>query len=292
MKKVCYNQIMKKFEEFIIDNISDLKQPTIYFWLKQHDFSENYIKNLRVANMIFLNDEAVNVRAKINIGDKLSISKSPNKSTEIKTCDRKLDILFEDDDFLIVNKPHNLACMPTRSHFSNNLGGQICAYLGNDFTLRVVNRLDRETAGIVVVAKNVIACNNVSLEKEYHALCHGIIDQKLTINAPILTVTKNGINEHRRIVDERGKESITHVEPIKNFENKTLIKLKLETDRTHQIRVHLSHIGHPLIGDTLYGTIAPSHTYLLLKRISFTHFRTKKLINLEVEYPEDWSILN
>lgn len=280
---------MKKYEDFIIENVENLKQPTIYFWLKNHCFSENYISHLRQQEMIKLNGKFVNIRTKIKNGDLLQIALSPNKSTNIQPCNGKLDILFEDDDFLIVNKPHNLACMPTRSHFSNNLGGQICNYLGNDFTLRVINRLDRETAGIVVVAKNVIACNNITLEKEYYTICHGIIDKPLTINAPILTITNNGINKHKRVVDEKGKPSITHVEPIKVFEDKTLLKLKLETGRTHQIRVHLSHIGHPLVGDTLYGIDQPSHAFLLLKKISFSHFRTQENISLEVEYPDDWN---
>lgn len=279
---------MKKFESFRIENLNNLKQPTIYFWLKNSGFSENYISHLRQKEMIKLNNEFVNIRAKISNGDFLEIAQNPNKKTDIKPCEGNLDILFEDDDFLIVNKPHNLACMPTRSHFSNNLGGQICTYMKNDFTLRVINRLDRETAGIVVVAKNVIASNNIFLDKEYHAICHGIIEQKLTIDKPILTITNNGINQHKRVVDKKGKPSITHIEPIKIFNNNTLLKLKLETGRTHQIRVHLSHINHPLVGDTLYGSSEPSHAFLLLKKISFNHFRTKENISIEVNYPADW----
>ena len=281
---------MKKFEKFIINDIQNLKQPTIYFWLKNNGFSENYISHLRQNEMIKLNGVFTNIRSKIKVGDILEISQNPNKKTEIKACEGKLDILFEDDDFLIVNKPHNLACMPTRSHFSNNLGGQICAYMGEDFTLRVINRLDRETAGIVVVAKNVIASNNITLDKEYHAICHGILNESSTINVPILTITNNGINQHKRVVDEKGKPSITHVEPLKIFNNKTLLKLKLETGRTHQIRVHLSHINHPLVGDTLYGSNEPSHAFLLLKKVSFTHFRTQEKISLEVDYPSDWNL--
>lgn len=279
---------MRNFEKFTIENIKNLKQPTIFFWLKNQGFSENYIKHLRKENMVFLNNIPVNIRAKINNGDLLEIAQNPNRATKIQKCDGKLEILFEDGDFLIVNKPHNLACMPTRSHFANNLGGQICAYMGNDFTLRIVNRLDRETAGIVVIAKNVIASNNIKLEKEYHALSHGIINEKMTINQPILTIQENGINQQKRIISPLGKPSITHVHPIKIYKDRTLIKLILETGRTHQIRVHLSHIGHPLVGDTLYGRINPSHTYLILKKISFIHFRTKETLSFEVNYPEDW----
>ncbi len=281
---------MKEFETFKITETQNLKQPTIYFWLKTNGFSENYIKHLRTENKIILNNKPSNVREKIKVGDTLKIASNPNKGTAIEKCEGNIEILYEDDDFLIVNKPHNLACMPTRSHYLNNLGGQICNYLGNNFTLRVINRLDKETAGIVVIAKNVIACNNITLEKEYHAICHGHINTQLTINQPILTIQENGINQHKRVISPNGKPSITHVYPIKQYKNTTLIKLILETGRTHQIRVHLSHINHPLVGDTLYGTQNPSHTFLLLKKIKFVHFRTNQTHTIEVKYPSDWKL--
>lgn len=291
------NQVSSEnFEKILVENSEILKHPTIFFLLKSLGFSEHYIKNLRKnLGAILLNDKVVTIREKIKNGDIVKISKNPYTKTDIFPCEGKIEILFEDEDFLIVNKPHNLSCMPNRSHFSNNLGGQICKYMqekDKSFVLRVVNRLDKETAGIVVVSKNVIASNNISLYKEYHAICHGEINAPFTINKPIQTITNNGINQLKRVVSSKGKPSISHVTPIKTLTKNpplTIVKVHLETGRTHQIRVHLSDCTHPLVADTIYGVEEyPYHTMLLLKKISFTHFRTNKLIEIEVPYPSNW----
>ena len=290
---------MKNFETYTIENCSNLKKPTIYFFLKNNGFSEHYIKHLRnTPNAILLNDSPSTINAQIKVGDKVSISNNPYSASNIQPCEGNLDILFEDEDFLIVNKPHTLSCMPTHSHYSNNLGGQIVNYMQTkqpDFVLRIVNRLDKDTAGIVVVAKNVIARNNISsINKVYHALCKNTFDSLLpfTINKPIHTVNTNGINQMKRIISNEGKQSITNVLPLANFDNYSLIQATLETGRTHQIRVHLSSINHPLIGDAIYNSDfegQSTNSYLILKKITFVHFRTHKTISLEVPYPSIWN---
>ncbi len=290
---------MKNFETYTIENCSKLKKSTIYFFLKNIGLSEHYIKNLRnTSGAILLNNNQTTINAQIKDGDIVSISNNPYSASKIKPCEGSLDILFEDEDFLIVNKPHNLSCMPTQSHYSNNLGGQIVNYMQEkqpDFVLRIVNRLDKDTAGIVIVAKNVIARNNTScINKVYYALCKNTFDSfaPFTINKPIHTVNTNGINQMKRIISYEGKQSITNILPIKNFSNYALVQATLETGRTHQIRVHLSSIGHPLIGDTIYNSdFEGQHTnsYLVLKKISFVHFRTQKTITLEVPYPDNWT---
>ncbi len=295
------------FETLNIEEISSLKQPTIFFFLKEHGFSEHYIKDLRhKKDGIRLNGVPVTIREKITIGDVLEIAKNPSAPSQIDFCEGDLDIIFEDEDFLIVNKPHNLACIPTRSHYAMNLGGQICKYMQEtleqtDFVLRIANRLDRETAGIVVIAKNVLAYNSLNLQKEYHAICKGKVEQNITIDKPILTLTHNGINQQKRIISPNGKPAVTHVEILQYLQDPlhrkdlTLVKLKLETGRTHQIRVHMSEIGHPLVDDSIYNSNSQnfensSHTMLLLKNIVFTHFRTGKTVTLSVPYPDDWKI--
>ncbi len=331
-------QITKQeYFQIQIENVEKLKKPTIYFYLKSNGFSESFISCLRnTINAIKINEQTVTIRANIQNGDILEILKNPKPASNVHHCEGNLDILFEDNDFLIVNKPHNLSCIPSHAHYDMNLGGQICKYMQSkteNFVLRILNRLDRETAGIVVVAKNMIAYHSISLNKEYHAICHGIINKELTINKPILTETNKGINVRKRIISPLGKPAITHIYPIKNHtintktktnitENITnnlnndttqktestenndktfntnlidtygdfsLIKLKLETGRTHQIRVHLSSINHPLFGDTIYGINDNfTHTMLLLKKVSFTHYITGKQIEIEVPYPEEW----
>lgn len=286
---------MKSYEKFEIRDISQLKNPTVYYFLKSRGISENHIKNLRKDDTsIKINNHKATTRSPIKNGDLLEVSQNASTPTETFLCDGELDILYEDDDFLIVNKPHNLSCNPTRSHYSMNLGGQIVKYMQSrdkDFVLRIKNRLDRETAGIVVVAKNVFSCNNIELEKEYHALAKGNIYENITIDQPILTINKNGINEIKRIISTSGKRAITHVNVIKNYKGFCHIKLSLETGRTHQIRLHLSSIQHPLLGDTLYGEHQqnePPHTMLILKKISFTHFRLGKKIEIEIPFPAEW----
>ena len=278
---------MKENCTYTIEKVDKLKSPTIYFFLKNVGISEHFIKSLRKSpNSVLLNDAPANLRSIIKNGDMLSIKKEPKESNYAKECEGNLDIVYEDDDYLVVNKPHGLACIPTRSHFSNNLGGQVVRYMHTqtpNFVLRIVNRLDKDTAGLVVVAKNTFAYNNIGkVDKTYHAICHGNILENTTIDKPILTEQENGINKLKRVISPDGKQSVTHVFPLKNYDNFCHIKCKLETGRTHQIRVHLSSINHPLLDDPIYSDDKNGHTFLLLKEISFNN------INLSVPFPDEW----
>lgn len=295
---------MEKYEQFIVKNARSLKKQTVYFYLKNIGFSESYISKLRkYESSILLNNEIANLKTPINNDDTIKILNNPsNKSTITPTDCTDLTVVYEDDDYLIINKPHNLACIPTKSHYTNNLGGQICSYMQNqdsNFVLRILNRLDKETAGLIIIAKNLFAYKNIAdINKIYYALCYGTLEQKeTTINKPILTKNINGINVMKREVSLDGKNAITHVKLIKNYKDYFLSKFKLETGRTHQIRVHMSYIGHPLLGDSIYSdninkdylsNTIPDHTMLILKEISFKHFRTNKIIHLEIEFPDEW----
>lgn len=286
---------MDNFEKYDISQTANLKKQTIYYFLKEQNISEHYIKVLRnTSGAIILNRNVVSINHPIKDGDVLEISKSPQNGSEIPECDGNLEIIYEDDDYLAVNKPHNLACIPTRKHLQSNLGGQVVKYMKNkdkNFVLRITNRLDRETAGIVVIAKNIVAFSKMSADKTYYAICEGNLDLlPFTVDKKIETVTHNGINQMKRVVSENGKTAITHIFPIKNIDKNCLVKLKLETGRTHQIRVHMASIGHPLVGDTIYNENNKSHSYLLLKELSFTHFRSGKKIQLIVDFPNEWNI--
>ena len=279
-----------KFEDFVADK----DYTKVYYFLKDIGLSENYITNLRkVSGYILINGKVATMASPLKANDVLSINSSPNDKTNVQPCDIPLDIVFEDEHLLIVNKPSGLSCMPNRSHYTNNLAGAICHYMrkADNFTLRILNRLDKDTAGLIIVAKDSIAYQKIkNIDKTYFALCKGKIDTDIEINKNILTLQNNGINEQKRIVSEDGKPAITYVKPVIFNQKYSLIKAKIQHGRTHQIRVHLSSIGYPLLGDELYGEKSEiiSHTALVCKEISFVHPITLKSLNFTIPFPTDF----
>lgn len=279
-----------KYQEFTINK----EYKTIYYFLKDEGFAENFITNLRKTwGNLKVNGEIVNIRKTLKNGDKLEINSNPNNKTTIMQCRIPLDIVYEDKYYLLINKPSGLSCMPSRSHYTNNLAGAICFYMkdkDDNFVLRIINRLDKDTAGIIIVAKDSISANKLrNIQKTYHAICEGEIKEKITINKKIKTVTNNGINQHKRIISDDGQDAITHITPISSNKDCSLLSITLEHGRTHQIRLHLSSINHPLIGDELYGSKNEliNHTALLCKEITFYHPYLQKELSFEVDYPED-----
>ena len=277
-----------------------MNRQTIYSYLRKNGYSENYLKNLRKQfGFIKLNDNPCNSDVFVKNGDKISVNINPNTKTMICPCIIPLDIVYEDDDILAVNKPSMLATMPSRSHFSYNLSGALVAKYDNEpnFVVRIINRLDKEASGIVLVAKNSLASNFLnksnSVKKVYYALCEGNIDKDLVIDQNIDTLmNKEGYNINKRIVSKNGKSAKTFVHIIKNFKTYCLVEITLEHGRTHQIRVHMSSIGHPLLGDSLYGTKSNliSHTALVCKTMTLTT-PSGKTITLNVPFPNDFKKL-
>ena len=289
---------MGLYDIFKVEKIDDLAHKNVYYFLKRQSFSEHFIRKLRkVKNAILLNDSPATTKTEIKENDIIQTLKNPDQASQIPECDGNLDIVFEDDDFLIVNKPHNLACIPTRSHINDNLGGQVMRYMkakDKNFVLRIAGRLDKETAGIVIVAKNVAAFNNLhDIKKKYYALCTGAANQKdFVIDKKILTISHNGINQMQRIISDHGKEAVTHVHIEKQGKDFFLASFVLETGRTHQIRVHMASENHPLLGDQIYSSNKTSnHAFLMLKEVSFTHFRSNRPISISLDFPEDWKSL-
>ncbi len=188
--------------------------------------------------------------------------------SDIVPGDDPIDIVYEDEDLIVVNKPGNMVVHPSYCHYTDSLSNALAGYYkrtGQDHVIRVIGRLDRETSGLLIFAKNrhsaaVLSdqCANMSRRKEYLALCEGSFDQKSgTVNEPIW---ENPKEKMIRLVRPDGKEAVSHYTVEQEFEGFTLIRLILDTGRTHQIRVHMSYIGHPLLGDSLYGKdIADNH---------------------------------
>lgn len=208
-----------------------------------------------------------------------------------------LDIVYEDFDLLILNKKPNIVVHPTKSHQSNTLSNGISYYFlnkGIKKKIRLVNRLDMDTSGLLVVAKNSFAHQQMALqfenntvEKKYLAIVKGIMEDDYgTIDLPIGREEEKSI---RKIVMENGQNALTTYKVVERFREATLVEVKIHTGRSHQIRVHLNHIGHPIIGDILYDESSQYikrqalHSYYL----KALHPRTKEIIEFKTKLPED-----
>lgn len=283
-----------KFKTYNIDK----NYSNTYYFLKDIGFSESFITLLRKKEgSILINENISTTRSPLFSGDILKIDLDSKKKSNFKTNDLPLNIIYEDDYLLIVNKPSGITTSPSKSHYNENLSGAILGYMqqkDENFVLRMINRLDKDTSGIIVVAKDIETYKNMGkIEKTYYAICKGVINDFITIDKPIKTINNDGINEIKRIISDVGKPAKTFVEPIEKLKNATLLKIVLEHGRTHQIRVHLSSINHPLIGDEIYGEKSSliSHSALVCKNISFKHPTTEQKISLEIDFPEDFKNL-
>lgn len=243
---------------------------------------------------IYLNSAPVDTRQIAKIGDIITIDLNYDEdNSNIVPLKMELNIIYEDDALLILNKPAGIAVHPSILHYDNSLANGVRYYFDSinlKKKIRPVNRLDFDTSGLIIFAKNEYVQENLirqmqnnTFHKEYLCLAEGIFENsKGTINASI-DRKPNSIIE--RCVNPDGKTAVTHYEVLKSFDNYSLVKCILETGRTHQIRVHLAYIGHPLLGDSLYGH--PSdiinrqalHSY----KISFLHPISNKEVNFICE---------
>lgn len=267
----------------------------------EFNISNRLITKLKKSKLIYLNNYQAYLDKPISLGDIVKcIIDFDEDSENIIPVKMNLKILYEDDYFLVVNKPFNMAVHPSILHYKNSLSNGIKYYfetINLKRKIRPVNRLDKDTTGIVIFAKNeyiqeclIKQMNNNTFKKEYLAILDGILEhQKGTINAPISR--KDGSIIERKIDQENGMKAISYYEIIKEDKNHniSLVKFVLETGRTHQIRLHSVFINHPIIGDTLYGKESSliKRQALHCYKLSFIHPITKEIISFTSELPED-----
>ena len=281
-----------------------VKENNQYFNLKDllknfFSISDRLLVKLKHEQKLFVNNQKAFVDMQLNTGNIVTIHIDfIEDNSNIVATKMPLNIVYEDNALLVINKSAKTPVHPSMDHFEDSLSNGVKYYfdeIGLQKKIRPVNRLDKDTSGLVVFAKNeyiqeclVKQMKKNQFIKEYIAICEGVFENnKGTINAPIAR-KENSIIE--RCISEAGDIAITHYEVLKTANNYSVVKCILETGRTHQIRVHMAHIGHPLLGDTLYGNPSPliSRHALHAYKISFIHPVTKQKLELTAEIPEEF----
>lgn len=259
------------------------------------NISSRLLTKLKMNKKILVNDVPVFSSHIVKSGDFINVKIDFEEEDYIETEDIALEILYEDEYLLAVNKPAGMVVHPSSYHLNGTLANGVKHYLNNNKKIRPINRLDRDTSGIVLFAKNeyIQECmkQGNTMQKEYLTILTGLLDDKCgTINAPI--ARKPG-SIMERIVDESGQLAITHYKVLEESYNDditlSLVQVQLETGRTHQIRVHFCYKGNSILGDTLYGkeTNLINRQALHAWKLSFMHPISKKSICIEASLPVD-----
>ena len=263
-------------------------------FLSLNKFSNKLITYyLHNQHLILLNNNELNTY-NLKENDILTITFNDEESN-INIIEGNINIIYEDEYILILNKPKNIAVNGTMRHYKYHLSGMIYKYfLDNNIksTVHFVNRLDYETSGLIIIAKHQYIhhlFNYVNINKYYYCIVEGLLENKKgLIDKPILKLEND---PKKRIIDEKGKRSLTEYEVIQEFNNFSLINVHLLTGRTHQIRLHFSSINHPLVGDYLYGSQTDNNNDILLfsYHLDFIHPITNKKIDITLSLNDDFN---
>ncbi|MDO4903000.1 MAG: RluA family pseudouridine synthase [Limosilactobacillus sp.] len=262
-------------------------------------FSRSHLQKWIEEGHVLVNGQAVKPKYKLAVGDEVVIQPEEPQKIDLEPEDIPLDIVYEDDDVVVVNKPQGMVVHPAPGHPGHTLVNALLYHcplstINGEFRPGIVHRIDKDTSGLLMVAKNDMAHQSLadqlkakSNKREYVALVHGVINQDSgTIDAPIGRSRKD---RKKMAVVEDGRHAVTHFKVLKRYRHYTLVSCRLETGRTHQIRVHMKSIGHPLAGDPLYGprkTLPGNGQYLHARELGFTHPRTGEQLLFQAPLPD------
>ena len=292
---------MDEIREFIVTE-EEGDRLDVYLSEQLGDMSRSYIQKLIKEKKVTVNDKLEKAKYLVKEDDKVSIQIPAPKILEVVPQNIPIDIVYEDKDILIVNKPQDMVVHPAPGNYEGTLVNAILYHCKDNLSsingvIRpgIVHRIDKDTSGLLMIAKNNNAHNSLaeqlkehSITREYQFICHGVVkEDKITVNK---SIGRNPKDRLKMAVVKDGKNAVTHFEVIKRYENFTHMKAKLETGRTHQIRVHAKYLGHPIVGDKTYGIKNQKfnlegqllHAY----KLELTHPTTEKRITFECKLPD------
>lgn len=268
------------------------------------DFSRSQIKKAIQAGTILVNGETVKPNYELEAGDKIDVKIEPETGPDLKAQDIPLDVVYEDEDVIVVNKPVGMVVHPACGNPDNTLVNALLFHTkknlsdaGGEIRSGIVHRLDKDTSGLIIAAKNNKAHTNLTkqfskrtIDRKYYAVVSGVVQHDEGVCEKPLG--KSDSNRKKVVVKEEdlgGKSAVTNYRVLERFRKATLLEVKLGTGRTHQIRVHMQHIGHPILGDLTYGKNSPyiDRPALHAKTLAFTHPKTGERIELNSDLPND-----
>ena len=264
------------------------------------EFSRELITKMINDNFVMVNENNIKPSYKVKENDEIILDESYKVDTEILPVKMDLNIVYEDNDIMVINKPSGLTVHPGNGNYNNTLVNGLMYYtnnlsnVGGEVRPGIVHRIDKDTSGLLVCAKNNNAHISLSSQlqdktcfRKYYAICHGVFEHdEGTIDAPIGRDEKD--RQKMSVTLKNSKEAITHFKVLKRFDDSTLVECELKTGRTHQIRVHMKFINHPVVNDAKYSNkklIDESGQYLHAYYLSFIHPSTKKRMEFVTDMP-------
>lgn len=292
---------MDEIREFLVLEDEEGDRLDVYLSSQLGDMSRSYIQKIIKDKKVKVNGKEEKAKYLVKEDDKVIIEIPAPKLLEVLPQDIPIDIVYEDTDILIINKPQDMVVHPAPGNYENTLVNAIIYHCKDKLSsingvIRpgIVHRIDKDTSGLLMIAKNNNSHNSLaeqlkdhSITREYEFICHGVVkEDKITVNKPI---GRNPKDRLKMAVVPGGKNAVTHFEVVQRFENFTHMRARLETGRTHQIRVHALSINHPLLGDPVYGPknnkFKTNGQTLHAKKLGFIHPSKNEYVEFDSELP-------